>query len=380
MSQADLEQGRIIVLIFPVLVVLAIVPLPIPRFSTTITFSMRILNILAVFMNVVGLMIVPMYVVVIFVNVVGPMIVPVYVVGFVRIASSVLVLVLIPRLAGFFMVIPRLVTVLVFVVRMVIVTMRIVVVVVVVPVSMISPGVFDVNSMSMSLDVLDGHSDRSLKPRQRLLLHIVQGGSIQNTEGGDKIGGRPESRVEGRNLADHREDISQRPFLDRTGLVAEGQDTKSRNTRNIGSDIPDSITDGGLKLRDDLFLKVGQRSSRVRPDSDVREEIRQRGDVTQTREATKRRKGVRNLTVLKRPRRKWRKGMVGRKVCNDAFSSIVKRVVELIKDHLLSVRDIIGDGVHADSVEEVRNRSKDISKRGSIVERLDVNNLVPSGI
>jgi hypothetical protein len=291
-------------------------------------------------------------------------------------------LVLVPRLARSLVLIPGLVTILVFVVRMVIIHVRIVVVVVVVVVlvCVLSSSMFDMNSMSMSLEVPDGLSDCSLKLGQRLLLYIVQRGSIQNTEGADEIGDRQESRAEGRNLVDGREDTSQRPFLDRTGLVAEGQDIESRS---IGSDTPDGITNGSLKLRDDLLLKVGQRSGGVRPDPNRQEEIREGGErVTQTREAAKRRKRILNLIVLKRPRRKWRKGNVGRKVCNNAASSIVKRVVELIKDRLLNSGkgDAIGDGVHADSVEEVRNRSKDISERRSIVERLDVNDLVPPDI
>jgi hypothetical protein len=61
--QVDLEQGRIPIHILPVLVVLAIVPLPVPRFSTTIAFSMATLNVLVILVIVVRLMIVPVYVV-----------------------------------------------------------------------------------------------------------------------------------------------------------------------------------------------------------------------------------------------------------------------------------------------------------------------------
>ena len=182
-------------------------------------------------------------------------------------------------------------------------------------------------------------------------------------------------------MIDERHSISQGPFLDRTGLACEVDEVEL--DRETGSNLPNSAADSSLKLREGLLLEVCQRSSGVRLDSNSREETRERSERgPQDRVANEGRKRVHELAVLKRPRRKWRNGEVWRKMINDVASSVVKRIMKLIKDDLLSFSkgNVIGDGVHADSSEEICDRSKDASERRSIVERLNVDDFVPPNV
>jgi len=340
-SQVDLEQGRVSISILPALVVLAVVPLvppvslSVPRLTTMIAFSICTLDLVIFLVGIRGL-----------------------VVGLMNVLRLMIVLVCVVELA----------ISLVFVVRAII-SMRIVVVV---QMLVLLSGVLDMNRSNTRLYVLGSLSDRLLEFRQHQLLTIVQRGSIRDVERVDETKHRFENGAEDRNLGDCREDIWQGPFLDRAGLMAEGQGIELNG--NCGSNISDSVADSSLKLRDDLLLKVGQRGSGIRPKSNSREEIRDRIES-----GTQESKRVYKLAVLKRPRRKRRKWEVGRKLCDDVASSAIKRVMELIKDRLLSFGkgDTIGDGVHADGPEEVRNRPKDPSKRRCIVEGLDVDDFVP---
>lgn len=320
-----------------------------------IVASMPILNVGVLLVHVGRL-------VVILVNVMGLIVV------LVCVAGPGIVLVFIPRLA----------TVLVFVMRMVIIAMGIVVgMVAVVPVLFFFSGVLDVNGRSVIFDTLDDLSDRSLELRQRLLLSIVQRGSIRDAERVESSDNRRENQAEERNSVDDRDDGSQRPFLDRSDLVVQGQD---RELGKTGSDFSSSSADGSLELSDGLFLKVGHRSGGVL-DSKRREEIQERCEAItrQNRETTEHSKRVLDLTVLDRPRGKRGKGVAIRKVLNEGVSSTAKRVMELFEDRLLSFseRDAIRDGVHANTAEEVRNR---VEEMRSIVQGLNLDDFVPSDI